>query len=153
MTTTDTQPMTGDELIEWLANNLEHLDPDETITPFTLTALHPGLRHLRADNALHALHDAGLLHRTSRTAVYALRPDLPTSGNGHIWLRLTNRADAPIEVVGKQPRPANSRDGDHEYVRWTCHGCGYGQQSGWFVNATTNAERHADKCCGHSLTD
>ncbi|MGY5127296.1 hypothetical protein [Streptomyces nigrescens] len=150
-TETATQPMTGDELIDWLAANLEHLDPDETITPFTLTALHPGIPFTRAENALYALHTSGLLHNTSRSSVYALRADLPTSGNGHVWLRLTNCAQAPVEVIGKQPRPADNRDADHQYVRWTCHGCTRGRESGWYVNAAKDAERHADGCRGQAL--
>nr|WSX25575.1 hypothetical protein OG690_37790 [Streptomyces tubercidicus] len=149
---TATQPMTGDELIDWLATNLAQFNPDYTITPLTLTALHPGLGHLRAKNALHALHSAGLLHSTSRTAVYALRADLPTSGNGHVWLRLTNRAHAPVEVIGKRPRClTDNRDADHEYVRWTCHGCTHGQASAWFVNAAKHVEKHAGECLGEAL--
>ncbi|MFI1161382.1 hypothetical protein [Streptomyces sioyaensis] len=150
-TETATQPMTGDELIDWLANNLDQFNTNYTITPFTLTNLHPGLTFTRARNALYALHASGLLHETHRTSVYALRPDLPTSGNGHVWLRLTNRVGAHVEVVADRPRPTDSRDADEQFVRWTCHGCTRGHVSGWYVNAAKHAQDHADKCSGQAL--
>lgn len=150
-TETRTRPMTGDELTDWLATNLDQFPTDETITPFTLTAIHPNIPFTRAQNALHDLYDSGLLHQTRRPAVYALRPDLPTSGNGHVWLRINNRVHAPVEVIGKRPRPADTRDAGHEYVRWTCHGCTHGQVSAWFVNAASHAKKHADECRGEAL--
>ncbi|WP_330479969.1 hypothetical protein OG301_39190 (plasmid) [Streptomyces platensis] len=151
-TETGTQPMTGDELIDWLANNLAQFNADETITPFTLTAAHPGIRHLRADNTLRALHAAGLLYRTTRgNDVYALRPDLPTSGNGHVWLRINNRASAPVEVIATQPRPNDNRNANQEYVHWTCTGCTKGHVSSLYINAEKHAQEHAGKCHGQAL--
>lgn len=150
-TETRTRPMTGDELTDWLATNLDQFPTDETITPFTLTALHPNIPFTRAQNALHDLYASGLLHQAHRPAVYALRPDLPTSGNGHVWLRLSNRAGAPVEVIGKEPRPADGRDVTEEYVSWTCHGCTRGQVSAWYVNAAKYVEEHAGKCRGQAL--
>ncbi|MEU8683000.1 hypothetical protein [Streptomyces sp. NPDC048611] len=157
--TATAQPLTTDELIAHLACDLPALAAgDGRITPFTVTN-HlarvglPTVGYTRAYNALHDLHASGLLHETRRSAVYALRPDLPTSGDGHVWLRLSNRAGAPVEVIGKQPRPADGRDASEEYVRWTCHGCGHGQVSGWFVNASKYAQEHGGKCRGEALAN
>ncbi|MFF9787181.1 hypothetical protein [Streptomyces nigrescens] len=158
MTTAATKSLSTDEFIAALATNLKQLAAiSERITPFTVIEYQrhaglPAIGYTSAYNALHALHSSGLLHETHRSAVYALRPDLPTSGNGHVWYRLGNRAGAPVEVIGKRPRPADGRDTTEEFVHWTCHGCGHGQQSAWFVNATTHAQRHADKCYGQALT-
>ncbi|MER6844833.1 hypothetical protein [Streptomyces platensis] len=157
MTAPTTTPLSTDELIADLATNLKQLtEINERITPFTVIeytrhAGLPGIGYTLAYNALHALHSSGLIHETDRSAVYVTRPDAPTSGNGHVWYRINNRACAPVEIIGTRPRPADGRDTSKEFVRWTCYGCGHGQQSGWFVNVTTNAERHADKCYGQAL--
>ncbi|MFF3547065.1 hypothetical protein ACFYXD_35170 [Streptomyces platensis] len=155
--TTTAQPLSTDQLIEALHGNLAKLaDADERITPFTVIEFQrstglPTAGYTSAYNALHALHSSGLLHETHRPAVYTLRPDLPTSGNGHVWLRINNRVGAPVEVIGTQPRPADSRDAAEVYVRWTCHGCPKGHVSALFVNATTHVEEHASKCYGQAL--
>jgi hypothetical protein len=148
---TTTQPMSPDQLNDWLANNLDQFPADETLTPFTLTARHPGLGHLRADNALNALHAAGLLHHTSRNAVYSLRADLPTSGNGHVWLRINNRGGAPVEVISDQPRPADNPDDTDANLTWKCHGCGHGNTSSGFHIASKFVEKHADECRAQHL--
>lgn len=157
MTTTAPQTLSTDELIEDLAANLPKLAAiDERITPFTVieyarsTGL-PTSGYTSAYNALHALHSSGLIHETRRPAIYATRGDLPTSGNGHVWLRLSNRAGADVEVIGKEPRPADGRDVTEEYVSWTCHGCTRGQVSAWYVNAAKYVEEHADRCRGQAL--
>ncbi|BCK74028.1 hypothetical protein Srufu_079810 (plasmid) [Streptomyces libani subsp. rufus] len=155
---TAAQPLSTDDLIADLATNLQQLtDLDERITPFTVIEYtrHAGLPNVGytdAYNALHALHSSGLIHETDRPAIYATRPDLPTSGNGHVWLRINNRACAPVEVIATRPRPTDNSDTGEEFVRWTCHGCGHGQVTGWFAHATKHAQEHADRCYGQSLT-
>ncbi|MFH9426372.1 hypothetical protein [Streptomyces sp. NPDC017529] len=151
-TRTDTQPLTPDQLTHWLRAHLDDFDPDQVITPFTLTDIHPGLGWTRARNALAALHDAGLLHETCRTATYALRPDLPTSGNGHVWLRLTNRAGAPVEIIATQPRPADPHDAEWLNTRWTCTGCPAGSHDISYYLASEGATKHAATCAGQALT-
>ncbi|MFI0156209.1 hypothetical protein [Streptomyces lydicus] len=149
---TTTQPQSTDELIADLAANLDQFGTNERISPFTVTNLYPGTGYTRASNALRALHDAGLIHQTTRHAVYALRPDLPTCGNGYVRLRVTNRGSAPVEVIADQPCPTGSREADEQFVRWTCHGCGHGHLSGWFMHVTRHALKHADECRGQALT-
>ncbi|MFG2532729.1 hypothetical protein [Streptomyces sp. NPDC048516] len=156
--TTVAQPLSTDELIADLAANLHQVaEINERITPFTVIeylrgAGQPTVGYTDAYNALHALHSSGRLHETDRSAVYALRPDLPTSGNGHVWLRINNRAHAPVEVIATRPRPTDNRDTGEESVRWTCHGCGQGHVIAWFVNAVKHAQEHADRCYGQALT-
>ncbi|MFJ8677241.1 hypothetical protein [Streptomyces sp. NPDC093589] len=151
MTATPTETMSPDEITAWLANNLDQFNTDETITPFTLIARHPGLGHLRAANALRALADSGLLHRTARPSVFALRADLPTSGDGHVWLRVSNRAGAPVEVMGDKPRPENGRWTEDVGARWTCHGCAENNNSGWYPSTVEAAQQHAEECRGQHL--
>lgn len=151
MTATPTETMSPDEITAWLADNLDQFNTDETITPFTLIARHPGLGHLRAANALRALADSGLLHRTARPSVFALRADLPTSGDGHVWLRVSNRAGAPVEVVGDKPRPGVGLRSDDLDTRWTCHGCAESDISSWYPGAVEDAQKHAGECRGQHL--
>ncbi|MFE7780385.1 hypothetical protein [Streptomyces nigrescens] len=155
--TTTTQPLSTDQLIEALHGNLAKLaDVDERITPFTVIEFQrstglPTAGYTSAYNALHALHSSGLLHETRRPAVYALRTDLPTSGNGHVWLRLSNRAGAPVEVIGDKSRPENGRWTDDVGARWKCHGCAENNNSGWYPSTVEAAHKHADQCRGQHL--
>lgn len=152
-TETRTQPLSTDQLIDWTATNLEHLNANETITPFTLTAIHPGLGHLRASNALHALANSGLLHSTAHSDVYALRADLPTSGDGHVWFRVNNRASAPVEVIGDKPRPGAGLWSSDLYTRWMCHGCTESDISYRYPGAVKDAQKHAEECRGQHLSN
>lgn len=151
-TETATQTLSTDQLIGALHAHLNKLAAiAERITPFTVIEFQrsvglPAVGYTSAYNALHALHSSGLLHETHRPAIYTLRPDLPTSGNGHVWLRINNRAGAPVEVIATQPRPTDNRDTYDEYVHWTCHGCTKGHVSSLFINAEKHAQEHADKC-------
>ncbi|MFK8851225.1 hypothetical protein [Streptomyces sp. Ac-502] len=146
------QPLTPDQLTDWLRTHLDDFDPDQVITPFTLTDIHPGLGWTRARNALSALHDAGLLHETCRTATYTLRPDLPTTGTGHVWYRITNRAGAPVEITATQPRPTDPWDADRLNTRWTCTGCPEGHPDLWYSHALERVRKHAANCTGQALT-
>ncbi|WP_030375551.1 hypothetical protein [Streptomyces rimosus] len=153
MDTTTTGPPSPDELIDWLAARLDQFDPDQRLTPLTLKAAHPGLTWTRARNALYELYSSGLLHRTGRGSVYALRPDLPAGGRGHLWLRLTNRAGAAVEVVAAVPRPASPYEAGTTRVRWICHGCARGEAEERFGAAAEEAEHHAVGCRGEDLSD
>lgn len=154
---TATQPLSSDDLIADLATNLKQLGAiSERITPFTVIeytrhAGLPAIGYTDAYNALRDLHDAGLLHQTHRTAVYALRADLPTAGTGHVWFRVNNRASAPIEVVGDKPRPKVGLRSDDLDTRWTCHGCAESDISSWYPGAVEDAQKHAEECRGQHL--
>lgn len=148
----DTQPLSTDQLIDWLRTHLGDFAPNHVLTPFTLTDRHPGLGWTRANNALRSLHNAGLLHETCRTATYALRPDLPTTGTGHVWHRLTNRAGAPVEITADHPRPTDPFDADRATVRWACAGCPEGCLEAGYCTALTQVRKHATECSGQALT-
>lgn len=151
---TATQPLTPDELIEDLAANLPKLTANsERISPFTVIeyARSSGrtVGYTRASNALHALYSSGLLHETSRDAVYGTRPDLPTSGNGHVWLRIKNLASAPVEVTADQPRPEAGWSTVN--LTWKCHGCTESDNDLGYTVAVQRAQEHADECHGQNL--
>lgn len=152
MDTTTTGPPSPDELIDWLTARLDQFDPDQRITPMHLKAAYPSLTWTRARNALYELYSSGLLHRTGRGSVYALRPDLPVNGIGHLWLRLTNRVGAAVEVVAAAPRPVSPYQAGETRVRWICHGCARGEVDADFATAAEQAERHAVGCRGEDLS-
>ncbi|AJC62034.1 hypothetical protein [Streptomyces sp. 769] len=145
--------LSTDELIADLVRNLYRFDLDSRISPLTVldyldsTARLP-VGYTCAANALRVLADSGLLYETARHGVYARRPDLPTSGDGHVWIRVNNRAMAPVEAIASRPRTEASTT---ESVATMCWGCGTNAQDLTRYEAFRWVDDHAEECRAQPL--
>lgn len=152
MTLTAAQKPTADDVIAWILEALPSFDQSARLTPQTVLDQMPAAGWTRASNALHSLAASGFLFQTHKAGIYALRPDLPTTGDGHVWTRYSTRGGAVVEVVASQPAPTPIQERLDGRTSWLCTGCPETYDTSRFQAVDRLAKEHAQSCYGLPLT-